>query len=366
MTAKIKTLGRYGSSHYKNKPRGVSDRAFEKVYWPYLPVVILAGALLSFGAFSGNIQAAMRASHKSVLAYATSMTLSNLLNDTNSARIQNGVSPLNLNSQLNAAAQASANDMAARNYWSHNTPEGNPPWVWVSDQGYSYQKLGQNLAAGFTDEQSTIDGWMASPPHRANMLDPDYVDVGFGSANNPDYTSAGGGPMTIVVAFYGDPTPAAVAAAPTPAAPTYSAPAAPAPTSSQVSPPTSSVAASSPPASASAAAKTPVSSPAKKTSSSKLAPETTQTPTTGVTLAYRTTKAQIAFAHLPQATLANTFALVALFAAAGLWLSRHLLALRRAVVRGEAFVITHPLIDVGLLTVAAMSFLLTQTAGFIQ
>ena len=57
---------------------------------------------------------------------------------------------------------------------------------------------------------------------------------------------------------------------------------------------------------------------------------------------------------------------MALFAAGGLLISRHLLGLRRAMVRGEAFVVAHPLIDVGLLTIAAMSFLLTQTAGFIQ
>src|SRR5438132_3215953 len=71
--------------------------------------------------------------------------------------------------------------------------------------GYLYQKLGENLAAGFSDEQSTVNGWMASPPHRENLLDSAFSDVGFGFANNPDYTSAGGGPMTIVVAFYGNP-----------------------------------------------------------------------------------------------------------------------------------------------------------------
>ena len=62
------------------------------------------------------------------------MQISALLADSNSARAANGVGALAINGELNAAAQAQANDMAARNYWSHNTPEGqSPPWIWVTD-----------------------------------------------------------------------------------------------------------------------------------------------------------------------------------------------------------------------------------------
>jgi len=327
MTAKIKTRSRLGRSRHQHKPRGVSAHAFEKVYWPYIPVLIVVGVLLTFSGQSGALQAAIQHHAGKVLAYSTSMSVSGLLTDTNAARSRNGVASLNLNDQLDAAAQASANDMAARNYWSHNTPEGNPPWVWVTNQGYTYQKLGQNLAAGFNDEQSTINGWMASAPHRENLLDPAYSNVGFGFANNPNYTSASGGPMTIIVAFYG--APAATAAA----APTNSTPPAP------------------------------VASSKKAT---KPLPTTTQTPTSGVTLALQTSRAQVAFAKLPFSSFATGLATFGVVAAVGLWVSRHLLNLRRALLHSEAFVINHPLMDVGLLTIAALSYLLSQTAGLIQ
>ena len=358
MTAKIKSVGLRGSDHYKHKPRGMSDRVFAKVYWPYLPLVLIAGALLSFGAQAGALQAAVSKHHSKVLDYATSMTLSGLLADSNTARAQNGIAALALNSQLDAAAQAQANDMAARNYWSHNTPEGQPPWIWVSAQGYSYQKLGQNLATGFSDEQSTIDGWMASPPHRENLLDPAFTDVGFGSANNPNYTSAGGGPMTIVVAFYGEPQSSAPAPSTVPAAPVSSPPASP--TSSTPAPAASTPAAGASPTPAATTKTT------SKSAASTVKPETTDnTSNHGVTLAYRTSRAQIAFAHLPQSSFATSLAVLATFAAIGLWVSQHLLALRRVFVHGESFVIRHPLMEVGLLTIAAVSFMMSQTAGFI-
>ncbi len=348
MTAKIKS--RSHSSH-KHKPKGLSKHAFEKVYWPYIPVILIVGILLTFSGQTGALQAAVQRHGGKVLAYSTSMSVDALFADTNAARASNGVATLNLNAQLDAAAQASANDMAARNYWSHNTPEGNPPWVWVTNQGYAYQKLGQNLAAGFSDEQATIDGWMASPPHRENLLDTTFTDVGFGFANNPDYTSAGGGPMTIVVAFYG--VPPAVEPAPVAAAPT-------APPSST---PVSQTPAAAPAATTPSTAATPITTETKK---STPAPATTQANTGGITVAYRTSRAQLAFAKLPVASFATGLASFGVIAAAGLWVSRHLFNLRRALLYSEKFVISHPLMDVGLLTIASLSYLLSQTAGFIQ
>ncbi|MGA3150254.1 MAG: CAP domain-containing protein [Candidatus Saccharimonadales bacterium] len=329
MTAKIKIRARSVHSSHRHRPKGVSRRAFEKVYWPYIPVVLIIGLLLSFSGQSGALQAAFARHNGRVLAYATSMSINGLLADTNIARADNGVGSLNLNGKLDAAAQAQANDMVARNYWSHNTPEGGPPWTWVTDQGYVYLALGQNLAAGFNDEQSTINGWLASSLHRENMLNPIYSDVGFGFANNPNYTSAGGGPMTIVVTFYGEPTSVATA-----------------------------VAASTPSNSSTSSPST--------TSSKAAASATVQTPASGMALAYRTSRANLAFAKLPFASFATGLATFGVIAAVGFWLSRHLLKLRRALTHSEAYIFNHPLMDVGLLIIAALSYLLSQTAGFIQ
>ncbi len=298
---------------------------------------------------SGSLAARLTHPTRSVLAYATSMSVGGLLSSTNQQRGANGVGTLSLNDQLNAAAQAKANDMASRNYWSHNTPEGNPPWGFVSAQGYAYQKLGENLATGFNDESSTISGWMASQGHRDNMLDPAYVQVGFGYANNPDYTSGGGGPMTIVVAYYAQPkvlAATAPAASPPPAAsPAAKANPAPAPSPAPVA---------TPPAAPPAAAPAPVSAP-RATTQSQAAPAPK-----------RTSKAQVALSSLPIAKFGTLLASAVAVAAITLFASRHILAFKRALRRGEVFVIRHPLFDIALVSLAALGLAFSKTVGFIQ
>jgi hypothetical protein len=346
--AKIKTAG----TAYKTKPKNINKRSFEKVYWPFIPVVLAIGILLSVGASSGNLQAYVKHPDGRVLAYSSSMSIGGLLADTNTARAANGVAALSLSAKLDAAAQNSADDMAARNYWSHNTPEGNPPWIWVTGQGYSYQKLGQNLATGFSDEQNTINGWMNSPPHRENLLDPAFKEVGFGYANNPDYTAAGGGPMTIIVAFYGQPK-VLSAATPAPVAPTVkpATPSAPQPTAAAQQPAQSPAPASSVP------------KPSNPVVTSQ--PETAKTAEqSGVTPA-KQTRIQVTLSNSKIAPAAGATSLLAIIIFA-FWASRHMRTLHKFLLKGERYVVRHPLTDIGLLILACLLFILSQTAGLIQ
>ena len=345
MSAKIKKTPKRSGYHRPTRPKGVSPKAFRKVYWPYIPIILIIGVLLSLGTSAGALSAFARNPKGNVLAYATSMSVSGLLDNTNSARSQNGSSKLKLNAKLNAAAQTKANDMAARNYWSHNTPDGDPPWVFVTAKKYLYQKLGENLAAGFSDEQSSINGWMASPPHRQNLLDPAFTEVGFGFANNSDYTAGGGGPMTIVVAFYGKPQ--VLSASTTSPSP---APTSPKPVSAKT---------------ATSDAKSPVKKTPAVQKPLPVPPATTDT-AASAQLANKASHAQVALADLPLARFGTLLAVIAVFIAVALWISRHALAIRRALVYGESFAVRHPLTDIGLLIIAALSFLLSQTAGFIQ
>jgi hypothetical protein len=345
--------------HHHYRPKGVGPKAFEKVHWPYIPVILLILLLLVFSIPSGRLQAAVKNPTGDVLAYATSMSVEGLLSSTNSQRSANGVASFSLNSKLIAAAQAKANDMASRNYWSHNTPEGNPPWIFVSAQGYSYIKAGENLATGFADEQSTVNGWMNSPSHRANMLDPVFSEVGFGYANNPNYTAAGGGPMTIMVAFYGQP----VATAAAPVAPRASPP--PARAASPTTPSTQPAPASNP-APEAPAPQPQAPPPPPVVAQAPSQPVTTEsTVPSGAILSLRASNASAAFVKLPVSSMATGLATFIMFAAAGWFLSRHLLALRRVFVRGENYFIHHPLLDVCLLTLAALAYLLTKTAGYV-
>ncbi len=171
-------------------------------------------------------------STENVLAYATNMTIGDLLSAANDSRTANGLSKLQLNSQLNSSAQAKAQHMITNDYWAHVAPDGTQPWYFIDQSGYNYERAGENLARGFDTGYEANTGWMNSPTHRDNILG-DYAEVGFGIASGPTYQ---GGENTVVVAHYGKPvgwSPAPVPTqnpTPTPAPP---APA-PAPTSNPV------------------------------------------------------------------------------------------------------------------------------------
>lgn len=182
-----------------------------------------------------------------VLAYATtSITPVDLLNQTNQERAAGGLPPLQLNAKLNQSAQLKANNMFAEDYWAHVSPSGIQPWYWFGQAGYGYQYAGENLAKDFDTTAGAIAGWMNSPGHRANIMNTNYVDVGFAVMNG----TLVGGQTTLIVAHYGAlpnaqpapaPAPAPVqaatpavrsAATPVPATPTPTPAATPTPTPS--------------------------------------------------------------------------------------------------------------------------------------
>ncbi|HSX33854.1 MAG TPA: CAP domain-containing protein [Candidatus Saccharimonadales bacterium] len=274
---------------------------------------------------------------KSVLGYATNLSASALLSETNAQREQNQLGDVKLNNQLTSAAQAKASDMAARDYWAHNTPGGQTPWTFITTAGYNYQTAGENLAYGFDSSDDTTTAWMNSPEHRANILNNTYVDVGFGIANSPNYQ--GSGPETIVVAMYASPQPEAAAAA-QPSVPVSAAP-----------------------------ASQPTLTPVSSNADSNKQVETNATATSiGSTPAPATTKniariQLLAKSSAPWSALAITvLASVCLV----ILVMRHGVFWRRALVKSEAFVINHKLLDIVLVVLVVAGFVLTRTAGVIH
>jgi hypothetical protein len=155
-----------------------------------------------------------------VLAYATDINPSDLLTKTNQERAKAGLSPLHLDAHLNSSAGLKGTDMFTEDYWAHVSPSGIEPWYWFGKAGYAYSYAGENLAKDFDTSAGVMAGWMNSPGHKANILNPHYVDVGFAVQNG----ILVGGETTLVVAHYGAPG-STVVAAPAPKAP----PVAPAP-----------------------------------------------------------------------------------------------------------------------------------------
>lgn len=131
-----------------------------------------------------------------------------LVSLTNADRSKNGVGELTENALLAKAAKLKAEDMAAKGYFAHVTPDGKEPWHWLELAGYQYEYAGENLAVDFEDSKDVEEAWMDSPTHRANIVKGAYTEVGIATAQG----TYKGEEVTFVVQFFGSPK--AVAAAP--------------------------------------------------------------------------------------------------------------------------------------------------------
>jgi hypothetical protein len=136
-----------------------------------------------------------------VLGVSYSITVQDIVTQTNDQRGKNGLAPLKTNGQLNVAAQLKGQDMLTKGYWAHVSPEGKEPWYWIIQSGYNYNRAGENLAKDFRDTTSTVTAWMNSPGHRANILNPNYKDIGVAVVSGP----FNGYDTVIVVQMFGEP-----------------------------------------------------------------------------------------------------------------------------------------------------------------
>lgn len=148
----------------------------------------------------------------SVLGLKCEIKTSELLEQTNKVRKSYGIGQLKLNDKLNKAAYLKGKDMFADQYWAHVAPDGTQPWKWFADVDYNYSEAGENLAKNFTTTSAAMTAWMNSPGHKANLLNPDYLEVGFAVING----ELDGKPTALVVALYGTPADAEVAGVNTP------------------------------------------------------------------------------------------------------------------------------------------------------
>ncbi|MBB4884241.1 CAP domain-containing protein [Streptomyces netropsis] len=109
----------------------------------------------------------------------------------NAERARSGCSPVTVNAKLQAAAQGHSDDMAARDYYAHSTPEGKGPGDRVTAAGYHWRTYGENIFKSPKDARTAMDGWMKSKGHRDNILNCSFKEIGVGinlSANGPWWT----------------------------------------------------------------------------------------------------------------------------------------------------------------------------------
>jgi uncharacterized protein YkwD len=131
-----------------------------------------------------------------------------LLGQINALRRQHGLAPLRANARLRAAADAHSAAMGSRGFFAHESANGTSFWERV--QRYytktRYWSVGENLlwSSPEVDPAGALKMWMASPPHRKNLLTARWREIGLSAV----HVDAGPGvfrgmPVTIVTADFG-------------------------------------------------------------------------------------------------------------------------------------------------------------------
>jgi uncharacterized protein YkwD len=148
----------------------------------------------------------------------------------NAHRVQLGLVPLVLSPTLTATAEWKARNMAAYGYMDHDdpAPDARTANERVAACGYPGAAWAENIASGYATAQAVVDGWLASPQHRANIEHPDYRATGVGAAGAPTYWTQSFGAVADAGSVVAAPValPAAPAASAAPSAAGVPAPAA--------------------------------------------------------------------------------------------------------------------------------------------
>ncbi|MEU3449147.1 CAP domain-containing protein [Streptomyces thermolilacinus] len=106
--------------------------------------------------------------------------ISRVIELANAERAKAGCPALRANSLLQKAAQGHADDMAARDYYEHDTPEGLSAGDRIEAAGYRWSTWAENIHRGPGDPATAVRDWMKSPGHRANILNCAFRDIGVG------------------------------------------------------------------------------------------------------------------------------------------------------------------------------------------
>jgi uncharacterized protein YkwD len=97
----------------------------------------------------------------------------------NQVRQANGCGALHLNPAISQAAADHSRDMATAGYFGHDSPAGETPWARMQRDGYN-SPGGENIARGYAEPKDVVAAWLASPDHRANILNCSFRSAGVG------------------------------------------------------------------------------------------------------------------------------------------------------------------------------------------
>lgn len=93
--------------------------------------------------------------------------------------------PLAWNVTLASTAESHSRAMANGNYFDHRDRDGRTPGDRAELAGYGGMQIGENIAAGLDAADKVVAGWLASPGHCANLMNPAFSELGAGYAVDP-------------------------------------------------------------------------------------------------------------------------------------------------------------------------------------
>ncbi len=145
-------------------------------------VAILFSVLLSVsacsdvptGIYDGNATSA------SISGFSSGGLRLRHLDSINAIRAENGLQPLQLSAQLNAAADTHARDMAAQQRaWNFGSDHSSPQER-ADRAGFKGSVTGENVAETFKGELLVLQTWLDNPSSRASILNPQATHIGYG------------------------------------------------------------------------------------------------------------------------------------------------------------------------------------------
>jgi uncharacterized protein YkwD len=132
-----------------------------------------------------------------------------LLAEINGFRAAHGLTRLRVSRSLAAAAAFHSLEMARGGFFSHDSADGSSfsqrIGRFYAARGFRRWSVGENLVWGGPDLSAgqAFHLWLASPPHRANLLTPRWREIGLAAVHSTDAPGVYGGPATIVTADLG-------------------------------------------------------------------------------------------------------------------------------------------------------------------
>jgi uncharacterized protein YkwD len=133
-----------------------------------------------------------------------------LVGQVNAFRAAHGLGRLRFSAALGAAATAHSTQMARVGYFSHNSANGNSfakrVAGYYTPSGYRRWAVGENLLWGSPDvgAAQALKLWLNSAPHRQNLLDPRWRDIGLSAVHSTSAPGVyGNRAATIVTADFG-------------------------------------------------------------------------------------------------------------------------------------------------------------------